>query len=306
MTGSYPQFMQTSDGRAILGRQPTLTDMLSTVNQGAPSSVGGYGGAPRGLGSPGGAGGGDLALGGGGRGLPLMPGSRPTTVPGQGVPTGATNLGALLKQFISPQSGPGGAGGAGGTAPGGIGPGETAAAQGNRFAQANAAVSPSLRNAMQMAGLVMSPMTAPQQLLGDYLGSMLGFGSGFNVPGPRLTPQQLQQVSMAYQQFGPAYAQRLLASMRNQALQSTVSSVPGLMTAGGYGGANFAAPGFGISRVGSTPLTADQIAAETAVYGGRFGDMGGGGADMGGAGPDTGGGLGGGPGNMGGGQNRSV
>jgi len=325
VTGSYPQFMQTSDGRAILGRQPTLTDMLSSVNQGAPSSVGGFGGAPKGLGSPGGAGGGtvgpmgatsgpifgrgDLALGGGTRGLSLLPGTGQASnpVPGQGVPTGASNLGALLHQLIGTGAGGGGTGGAGGGAPGGIGAGESAQAQGDRFAQANAAVQPSVRNALQMAGLVMSPMTAPQQLLGDYLGSMMGFGSGFNVPGPRLTPQQLQQVSAAYQQYGPAYAQRMLAAMRQAALGGAIRGGgpvvgPGATPMGGFGtiatpqgpmlSANFTSPGFGL-----TPAT----------WGGMVpGGGGGGGGGYGGGPPDTGGGLGGGPGNMGGGENRSM
>jgi hypothetical protein len=336
VTGSYPQFMQTSDGRAILGRQPTLTDMLSTVGQGRPGSVGGYGGAPpmgtpAGLGAPGGAGGGtvstgpitgrgDLALGGGGaRGLPLVPGSRP--VSSQGVPTGATNLGALLHQYLGTGGGGGGTGGAGGTAPGGISPGASAAESGNRFAQANAAATPSIRNALQMAGLVMSPMTAPQQLLGALLGQMMGFGSGFNIGGPQLSPAQLQAVSQAYQRFGPAYAQAMLATMRDQAVGGQGGGGPGPGLSAGIGvdaagnayGSNIG--GAGVSHNLAGGLTAAQAAADAARafaasnYGRPAlagGDMGGGGAGMGGGGPDTGGGLGGGPGNMGGGSNRSV
>jgi len=233
------------------------------------------------------------------------------------VPTGATNLGALLHLLLGTGGGGGGTGGAAGAAPGGISPGASAAESGNRFAQANAAVTPSLRNAMQMAGLVMSPMTAPQQLLGAALAQMMGFGSGFTIGGGQLTPQQLQAVSQAYQQYGPAYAQRLLASMRDQAIAASIRGGgqvvgPGATPMGGFGtistpqgpmlSANFTSPGFGLTP-GASTLPGMNAWGGGAASGGP---MGGGGGDMGGGGPDTGGGLGGGPGNMGGGANRSM
>lgn len=336
MTGTYPSFMATQDGRAILGRQPTLQDMLNSLAQGAPTSTGGYGGAPQGLGSPGGAGGqtvigaGDKAMGspylnmlfgrptagggsagpaigGGGRGIALPPGVQtPNPVPGQGVPTGA---------------GGGGVGGAGGTAPGGIGQGQTGAESGQGFAAANAAVNPSLRSTANLASMVMSPLTSlPTQLLGaafpnlNVLGNLLGLGSsGFNVKGPQLSPQQLNQLNMAYQQ-NPALAARLLATMRQQAniaggqMGAGMLSGTGQTPMGSFGTmpgtseltANFTSPGFGLNPAATG-------FGGYATWGGPGGGFAGGGGDLGGGGDAGSGGLGGGVGGgPAGGQNRSM
>lgn len=297
MTGRPGSFLASRDGGSILGPAAPATTPAPAAP--TPGPVLGTG---------------DRALGGGiGGAPPLAP--NPSANPG-GINAG--NLGQILRTLGITQGG-GGVGGAGGTAPGGIGPGQTGAESGQRFAAANAAVNPSIRSALELGSMVMSPMSIPAQLamaqfpgLANVFGALgLPSAGGFNVRGPQLSPQQQAQIAAAYQQ-SPALAARLLATMRQQAniaggaMGGGMLSGTGQTPMGSFGTmpgtseltANFTSPGFGLN-----PAATGY--GGYATWGGPDGGAAGGGLG-GGGGPDTGGGLGGGPGNMGGGQNRSM